>query len=268
MRSTEPRRRNPRRRRAGDRPVREPALRGGRSRTIDAALARDDLDRTTRGQLSGMQALLSEALGRPDVGLQQVDVAIAHQPDDFVLHEVRALNLVGLGRSQDAVKSARRALAVAPRNPELLETTGVAERFAGQPDVALPRLLAAAVDRPDLPRARAELSACFTQLGRFDEARGALESLSAAGRRDPFALYADACLLGATGERGDAVERLADAVRIRPGLGRRATADPVLAWMREDVSAGAQPVGPDDPGRERTHSDQPHGRGSDDLAAG
>jgi Flp pilus assembly protein TadD len=184
-----------------------------------------------------MQALLSEALGRPDVGLRQVDKAIADRPDDFVLHEVRALNLVGLGRPQDAVKSARRALGVAPRNPELLETMGVAERFAGQPDAALPRLLAAAVDRPELPRARAELSACFTQLGRIDEARGALESLSAAGRQDPFALYADACLLGATGEHGEAVERLAEAVRIRPGLGRRAAADPVLAWMREDAVA-------------------------------
>ena len=204
---------------------------------IDAALARADLDRTTRGNLAGMQALLSEALGRPDVGLQQVDIAIADRPDDFVLHEVRALNLVGLGRPQDAVKSARRALGVAPRNPELLETMGVAERFAGQPEAALPRLLAAAVDRPELPRARAELSACFTQLGRIDEARGALESLSAAGRRDPFALYADACLLGATGEHGEAVERLADAVRIRPGLGRRASADPVLAWMRGDAVA-------------------------------
>ena len=59
----------------------------------------------------------------------------------------------------------------------------------------------------------------------------------AAARRDPFALYADACLLGATGERGEAVERLADAVRIRPGLGRRAAADPVLAWMHEDAVA-------------------------------
>jgi tetratricopeptide (TPR) repeat protein len=204
---------------------------------IDAALARDDLDRTTRGNLSGLQALMSEALGRPDVGLQQVDMAIADRPDDFVLHEVRALNLVALGRPQDAVKSARRALGVVPRNPELLETMGVAERFAGQPDAALPRLLAAAIDRPELPRARAELSACFTQLGRIDEARGALASLPAAARRDPFALYAEACLLGATGERGEAVARLADAVRIRPGLGRRATADPVLAWMREDAVA-------------------------------
>jgi tetratricopeptide (TPR) repeat protein/Zn-dependent protease len=206
---------------------------------IGAALARDDLDRTARGQLSGMQALLSEALGRPELGLQQVDMAIGDRPDDFVLHEVRALVLIGLGRPQDAEKSARRALGAMPRNPELLETMGVAERFAGHADAALPRLLAAAVDRPELPRARAELSACFTQLGRFGEARGALESRSETARRDPFALYADACLLGATGNRVEAAERLAEAVRIRPGLGRRATADPVLAWMREDPDAAS-----------------------------
>jgi predicted Zn-dependent protease len=206
---------------------------------IEAALARDDLDRTARGQLSGMQALLSEALGRPELGLQQVDMAIGDRPDDFVLHEVRALVLIGLGRPQDAEKSARRALGAMPRNPELLETMGVAERFAGHADAALPRLLAAAVDRPELPRARAELSACFTQLGRIDEARGALDLRSETARRDPFSLYADACLLGATGNRVEAAERLAEAVRIRPGLGRRATADPVLAWMREDPDAAS-----------------------------
>jgi Flp pilus assembly protein TadD len=111
---------------------------------------------------------------------------------------------------------------------------GIAERFDGRADAALPRLLAAAAARPELPRARAELSACFTQLGRLDEARGALETLPEIARRDPFVRYAEACLLGATGDRIEAADRLADVVRIRPGLGRRAAADPVLDWILDD----------------------------------
>jgi tetratricopeptide (TPR) repeat protein len=207
------------------------------ARVIEAGLARPGPNRAERSQLRAMQSIINEALGHPDVALQQVDAALRDRPDDFMLHEARALVLIGLGRSREATQSARRALDVAPRNPELLETMGIAERFDGRPDAALPRLLSAAAARPELPRGRAELSACFTQLGRFDEARGALQTLPEISRRDPFVRYADACLLGATGDRVEAADRLADAVRIRPGLGRRAAADPVLGWASGDPKA-------------------------------
>jgi tetratricopeptide (TPR) repeat protein len=206
---------------------------------IETRLARPDLDRAERGQMQGMQPLLNEACGRPDVALRQVDAALRDRPDDLVLHEVRALILIGSGRPRDATRSARRALGVAPRNPELLESTGIAERFAGLAGSALPRLLAAAAARPDLPRARAELSACFTQLGRLEEARGALATLPGAAGRDPFVKYAEACLLEATGDRVGAVDRLADAVRIRPGLAGRAAADPLLRRVTGDPDAAA-----------------------------
>lgn len=201
---------------------------------IETGLAGPGRDPAQRSQLRAMQSIISEALGHPDVALQQVDAALRDRPDDFMLHEIRALVLIGLGRPREATRSARRALDVAPRNPELLETMGVAERFDGRADAALPRLLAAAVARPELPRGRAELSACFTQLGRFDEARGALQTLPETARRDPFVRYAEACLLGATGDTIEAADRLADAVRVRPGLGRRAAVDPILGWTLDD----------------------------------
>jgi tetratricopeptide (TPR) repeat protein len=201
---------------------------------IETGLARPGRDPAERGQLRAMQALLNEALGHAEVALQQVDATLRDRPDDFILHEIRAMVLVGLGRPREATRSARRALDVAPRNPELLETMGIAERFDGRADAALPRLLAAAAARPELPRGRAELSACFTQLDRLEEARGALETLPEIARRDPFVGYAEACLLGATGDRTEAADRLADVVRTRPGLGRRAAADPVLGWIRDD----------------------------------
>ena len=198
---------------------------------IATALERPDLARAERTLLRGLGSVVDEALGRPDEALTVVDAELADHPDDLVLHEARALALIGLGRPDAAVISARRALAGAPRNPELLETTGIAERLAGRADVALPRLLAAAAARPDSSRGRAELSACFTQLGRLDEARDALATVPEARRRDPHFQYAEACLLAATGDRDRATATLADAVKTRPGLGRRAAADPLLSTL-------------------------------------
>ena len=122
---------------------------------IATALERPDLARAERTLLRGLGSVVNEALGRPDEALTVVDAELADHPDDLVLHEARALALIGLGRPDAAVISARRALAGAPRNPELLETTGIAERLAGRADVALPRLLAAAAARPDSCRAGA-----------------------------------------------------------------------------------------------------------------
>lgn len=210
---------------------------------VETNLASGDLDPTARARLTGMQPLLNEALGLSELALQQVDAALRDRPDDMTLHEVRALILIGLGRGPEAVRSAKRALSVAPRNPELLETMGIAERFAGHPEAALPHLLAAAIARPALPRARAELSACFTQLDRLDEAQDALEALPELARQDPFVRYAEACLLGRRQQSGDAAERLGEAVRTRPGLGRRAKADPVLDWLPDEwTPANAVPA--------------------------
>lgn len=198
------------------------------SAEIGTALRRPDLGRAERTLLHGLSSVMNEALGHPDTALVIADTELADHPDDLVLHEARALALIGLGRQEEAIISARRALAGAPKNPELLETTGIAERLAGRASAALPRLLAAASARPESSRGRAELSACFTQLGRLDEARDALATVPEARRQDPHFKYAEACLLAATGDRDRAMATLADAVRIRPGLGRRAATDPLL----------------------------------------
>ena len=197
----------------------------------DALAARPGLDRGVARRLHAIRAMHREALGDGQAALADLDTALVDHPDDMVLHEARALTLIGLGRPDAAVRSARRAVDVAPRNPELLETLGIAERFAGRPEAALPWLMDAAAARPELARGRAELSACFVQLGRIDEARAAMATLPDSVARDnACVLYAEACLLGATGERTEAAARLARMADIRPGLARRAATDPVLAW--------------------------------------
>lgn len=208
----------------------------------DGLAARPGLDRGVAHRLHAIRAMHREALGDGEAALAYLDAALVDHPDDMVLHEARALTLIGLGRPDEAIRSARRAVDVAPRNPELLETLGIAERFAGRPEAALPRLMDAAAARPELARGRAELSACFVQLGRVDEARAALATLPDRVRDNASVFYAEACLLGATGERTEASVRLARMAGIRPGLGRRAAADPVLAWTqpaRETTDDGA-----------------------------
>jgi Flp pilus assembly protein TadD len=195
---------------------------------IEAGLARPDLPRHQRSQLLPGRPLLHEALGEAEEALREVDALLRDRPDEFGLHELRALVLIDLGRAEEAVTSAKRALAAAPRHPELLETLGVAERFSGQAGNALTSLVAAATARPELPRGRAELAACFAQLGRVGEAESALESLPKWSERDPFVVYARACLAGLRGDTPEMDRRLADAGRIRPGLARRAAVDPIL----------------------------------------
>ena len=89
--------------------------------------------------------------------------------------------------------------------------------------------------RGDGPSCRA----CFVQLGRAREARGALGDPPAYAGDSPHVLYAEACLLGATGDWTEAAARLERSVQMRPGLGRRAAADPVLGWMRDDPVAAS-----------------------------
>jgi tetratricopeptide (TPR) repeat protein len=171
--------------------------------------------------------------GYPDAALRHADELIATQPDLVGLHEVAALALLQLGRPEEGVVRAKRALAGAPRHPELLETLGIAERLAGRPEAAQDRLLHAATARPDLPRARAELSACFTQLGRHAEAAAALDNLPAWQADDPFLLYARACILEAAGQTEAAADHVERAALVRPALGLIARADPLLRGLAD-----------------------------------
>lgn len=199
---------------------------------LDGELARPGLTRPERERLTVMRLSVDVGLGRVETALPVIELLIAASPDDLVLHEMRAQARIQTGDLDEARRSADRALVAAPRHPELLETLGVARRLSGHPEAALPALLDAATSRPELPRGRAELSACFTQLGRLEEAAAAIDSLPPRTSDDAHVAYARACLLARLGRSDEAARTLALAARVRPSLGRIAAWDPNLLALR------------------------------------
>jgi Flp pilus assembly protein TadD len=208
---------------------------------VDAALARSDLPTATREILMVLRGISDIALGLPELALPRIERRLATSPDDFAAHEALALALVQLGRVDDARRSARNALAGAPHHPELLETLAVTERLCGDAAAALPCLLEAATARPNLPRARAELAACFVQLGRIEEAAAALDGLPSRGGGDAHVAYARACLSASAGRTEEAAALLEDASAVRPGLGMIARWDPALRALHDPAAHHSAP---------------------------
>jgi tetratricopeptide (TPR) repeat protein len=210
---------------------------------LGAYLAGGGLARPEALALHGFVAVMESVNGSADRALRRVESLIAERPDDPPLHEIAALALIQLGRFDEAIDRARRALAGAPRHPELTETLAIAERLAGRPEVAVGRFVESAVARPDHARGRAELSICFTQLGRHAEAAAALDQLPAWTTAEPHVRYARACQLAATGRLDRAGAAVMEAAAIRPALGLIARVDPVLAPLRSDPGWAAIAAG-------------------------
>jgi tetratricopeptide (TPR) repeat protein len=209
---------------------------------VRAELAKPDVMRPGVSHLRALEVLAVLALGDAEAALGQADALVALRPDEVAIQELCALASVQLGRFDDARQRARRSLAGAPGHPELLETMGVIERLSGHTERAYTALLEAATLRPELPRARAELSACFTQLGRHAEATAALDDLPPWWADEPHLHYARACLLAATGSHDEAADRLARAVHVRPGLGSIARLDPLLVALFPREAAADAPT--------------------------
>jgi tetratricopeptide (TPR) repeat protein len=189
--------------------------------------------------LNSIIAMFEKSLGREDDALRHTDELISAEPGRADLHEQRALILCDLGRLDEAAAAAHRALAGAPKHPEFLETLSIAERMAGNPFAAMSRLVDAAVARPALPRARAEVALCQLQLGRSVEARAALDSLPGYAARDPFVTYSRAALAAAAGETDQAIGLLNEVRRLRPELGVRAQVDPLFRALAADSARRA-----------------------------
>jgi tetratricopeptide (TPR) repeat protein len=206
-------------------------------------LAQPGVARPEALHLRILEAAVEGVAGNPASALRLGEEVIAARPDIGGLHELAALALLQLGQVDAAVIRARRALSAAPRHPELMETVGVAERLAGRPEVAIDFLVQSAAARPELPRARAELSMCFTQLGRTTEARAALDSLPGRSADDPFVLYARACILAAGGRVPEATDLVEQAAGRRPALGWIARVDPLLQPLRLGKREEAPPEG-------------------------
>jgi Flp pilus assembly protein TadD len=179
-------------------------------------------------------AMFEYSLGREDEALNHVDELLGGALEDAAIHELRALILIDLGHSGDAIVEARRAVALMPHHPVYMETLGIAVRMSGDAATALQPLTYSATMRHSDPRARAELAVCYIQLGRVGEARAALETLPGYALRDPFAAYARAALAAAGGASDEAIGLLLEARRLRPELAVRAGVDPVFRTLLAD----------------------------------
>ncbi len=200
---------------------------------IRSELARPDVTLQEANPMRLFEVVLECATGQAADALGHAEALAAMRPDDPGVHELIAHASLQLDRRDAALRHARRALAGAPGHPELLETLGIVERLCGHPERGYEALLEAAVARPGLPRARAELSACFTQLGRHPEASAAIADLPPWTNDDPFVSYARGCILAASGRYEEARDRVGHAIAIRPGLGSIARLDPNLVQMHE-----------------------------------
>jgi tetratricopeptide (TPR) repeat protein len=202
---------------------------------IRSELARSDLRPGETYLLRLFEAVLECATDDAGSAWGHAQVLAGARPEDPAGHEILARAALQLDRRAEALRHANRALAGAPGHPELLETLGLIERMNGRPERGYDALIKAAVGRPGLPRARAELSACFTQLGRDAEASAALADLPPWTIDDPFVRYARGCILASAGQSERALEEIARAVQTRPGLGPIARLDPNLAPWSDAV---------------------------------
>jgi tetratricopeptide (TPR) repeat protein len=205
--------------------------------------------------LRSFVAMFEYSLGREDEALSHIEPLVGAFPDDAALLEQRALILVDLGRFPEAIVDARKALAMKPQHPSYLETFGLAARMSGDAAAALQALILSTEARPSDPRARAELALCQVQLGRLGEARAALETLPGYARRDPFAAYAQAAVLAASGAGDTAIGFLREASRLRPELGVRAGVDPLFQTLLADPTRRAALVATNTSAMEGAHHD-------------
>ena len=192
--------------------------------------------------LTSFLPMFEYGLGQPDRALAHLDEVLGFLPDDAGLHELRALILIDLGRSPEAIGEVRGSLASKPHHPSYLETLGIAVRMSGDAMGAHQPLALSTEVRPSDPRARSELVLCLAQIGRAGEARAALETLPGYAVREAWVAYARAALAVAGGTPDEAVALLTEARRIRPELGVRAGVDPLFRELLADPARRAAVV--------------------------
>ena len=102
--------------------------------------------------------------------------ALAIDPDDMEAHQQYAEFLAGIGRLDEALRSARRAVALDPTSAIRLNALGYILNMNGRPEEALPMFELAQAHGGDFPAIRRNMENTWYLLGDFDRAeRYALE---------------------------------------------------------------------------------------------
>jgi protein O-GlcNAc transferase len=129
------------------------------------------------------------------------------RPADPLVHATLARAMVGLGRNEDALRSANEALRLDPRLAPALVARGAALEAAGDVESAIRAYRAAVEEAPDHAEAYRHLAAAYRRQGRTTDAIGALERLlrlDPADRRGAMSLlelYAESAIHAQRGLR-------------------------------------------------------------------
>jgi tetratricopeptide (TPR) repeat protein len=129
---------------------------------------------------------------------------------------------VGIGRAESALgqpgaeQSFRRALAIAPQNPDALAGLGQVVLEQGRSEEALPLLRQAVEVAPRRPDARLALAIALSQTGKDEEALGVLDAAPSALPPDAEALTLAAAIQRRSGDPDAALAALESAARLNP----------------------------------------------------
>jgi tetratricopeptide (TPR) repeat protein len=156
---------------------------------LDMALADAGEDAGRRGQIMGDRALALAGLGRHDEAIAEAGRALELAPQNPSLHHVLGFVLYFAGRVSDAIAPIEKALELDPRFTRALRTLALAQTAAGQTDAAIDALHRALRQNPLDRDAILQLSFLHIDRGRFEhEARRALKRASRLATDDPLVL--------------------------------------------------------------------------------
>jgi tetratricopeptide (TPR) repeat protein len=143
--------------------------------------ARESAPRSTRVHQKLAEVLLDR--DRPAEALAEIDVALDILPANAPAEVVRARALRALGRTADEERSARRAFAIDPTDPDALYAVARIERDAGRLDAAADLWRRTLAFRPSYAAALSDLAAWHLLRGEIPLAQSLAERAVAADER-------------------------------------------------------------------------------------
>jgi adenylate cyclase len=127
------------------------------------------------GSLPQAHMLLSQAYlwkRQHELAIAEAEQAVALNPNDVWGYHLLAETLNFSGKPEEALGAAEKAMRLDPRNRELyLVEIGFAYRWMGRYEEAITALKRVLARYPNILGAHAELAACYSELGREEEAR-------------------------------------------------------------------------------------------------
>jgi adenylate cyclase len=156
---------------------RDPADRAAALAHAEAVAAARSDDATT---LAFAALAMSALARRHDMALAMVERALAQTPSSAIAHTVMALVDMMLGRPEEAVRHAERAVRLSPLDPlrHMPEAIlGAAKLATGDAKTALRHINKAREANPLFAPNHTTLALCLVRLGRLNEARAAVQQL-------------------------------------------------------------------------------------------